>query len=382
MTGRRLLAATLGAALFGAVPWACAVAAETPAAAGEVHLTPDQIKLIQLATAPATPGTVSPELVLNGEVKPDQVRVVEVLPRAAGIVREVQGQLGDAVKRGDTLAVIESSAIADAEATYLNAKSRAALAEIRAAREADLWRKRISAEQDYLAAKQAAAAAAVELQAAERKLALLGLDPKIVGRRVANVLVRVPVVAPIDGTLIERRVAAGDQVTDATPLFRLADLDKVWVIASVFEKDMGKVALGQTATVSLAGYPDRRFQGTVTWISDVVDEKTRTLKIRVELENRDRALRPGSFARVSITPRAAASGLVIPASAVQHQKNDDIVFVDIGSGNFLRREVTIGARTRDKAEVLRGLKPGEQVVTEGSFALLSELEKGAFADQD
>lgn len=374
-------AAILFALLLATISHALAEPASDAAPPGEVRLTQSQMKLIELATEPVRYGAVSPELVLNGEVTADQGRVVDILPRAAGIVRAVPRQLGDTVEAGDTLAVIESGAITEAEATYLTARSKAALAQAQAAREADLRRKRITSEQEYQVARQAADQAAVELRAAERKLALLGVDPKTLGAGASGVPVRVPITAPFAGTLIERRVAAGDQVTEATPLFRLANLDRVWVIASVFARDIGKVAIGQPASVTIEGYGDRRFEGKVTWISDVVDEKTRTVKIRVELANPERVLRPGSFARVSLTP-STEDVIAVPASAVQRQKDQAFVFVESGPGKFVRRDVGLGERTRDRVEITRGLKAGEKVVTNGSFALRSELEKSAFAGGD
>lgn len=145
---------------------------------------------------------------------------------------------------------------------------------------------------------------------------------------------------------------------------------------------MGQVAIGQNAAVTVAAYPDREFDGRVTWIADLVDEKTRALKIRIEVENKDRALRPGSFARVKINTASAEEVLAVPAVAVLRQKAESIVFVDAGGGLFKRREVTVGARSRDAAEILSGLEHGEQVVTQGAFTLKSELEKAGFADHD
>ena len=359
-------------------------AAEEGRTPGEVKLTDSQMRLIELKTEPAEPGKVANDLVLNGEVTADQDRTVEVLPRTPGIVREVKGRLGDTVRAGASLAVIESSGAAEAEAAYLSAQSKAALARAQAAREEGLWRKGISAQQDYQVARQAAAQADIEVSASERKLQLLGLDPKAAGSQTSagRGPVRVTITAPFDGTLIERRVAAGDQVTEASPLFRLANLDKVWAIASVFERDIGRVASGQAAKVTLAAYPGRQFEGTVTWISDVLDDKTRTLKIRVELENSERLLRPGSFARVAVTPTDQQGGLVVPAAAVQRQKGQSIVFVQDGEGVFKSREVKVGERSRDAVAIIDGLKPGEQVVTNGAFALLSEVGKSAFAGAD
>lgn len=380
MTRRFLMAALLTLPVF-VMTGARAAPAPEAAPSGEVRLTQDQIKLIELATEPAQPGTISPELLLNGEVMPDQNRIVDILPRSAGIVRDVPRHLGDTVSTGDTLAVIESSTIAEAEANYLTARSKLALMQARAAREASLRAKRITSEQEYQVARQAAEQAAVELRAAERKLTLLGLDPAKAVEMPTGVSPRMPVRAPIDGTLIERRVNVGDQVSDSTPLFRLANLDHVWVIASVFARDIGKVALGQPASVIVEGYPERRFEGKVTWISDIVDQQTRTLKIRVELDNAEHMLRPGSFAGVTIRPHPA-NVLAIPVSAVQRQKDQAYVFVEAAPGVFRKRPVILGNRGRSRVEVVSGLQPGEKVVSQGAFTLRAELEKSSFASAE
>jgi cobalt-zinc-cadmium efflux system membrane fusion protein len=379
---RRLLAALAG--IVASTLVAAPLFAGEPVAPAEVRLTENQIKLIELETAVAAPARIINEVVLNGEVTSDQDRTVDVVPRFAGTVREVPRQLGDSVRTGATLAVIESSEIAQAEAAYGVALSKVELAQSQLRREANLWKRKISPEQDYQTAKQAAAEADIELRAAGRKLTLLGVDPTAlpIGASANTTSVRVAVTAPIDGTLIEKHVAVGNQVTDAAPLFRLANLDRVWVIASVFEKNMAAVAIGQHAAVTVAAYPGRAFEGRVTWIADLIDEKTRTLKIRIEVDNRDRALRPGSFARVALKIASPEEVLAVPAAAVQRQKAEQIVFVDAGGGLFQRREVTTGARSQNTVEIRVGLKRGERVVTQGAFALKSELEKAGFADHD
>ncbi|MBS0639855.1 MAG: efflux RND transporter periplasmic adaptor subunit [Proteobacteria bacterium] len=356
-------------------------AAETDPPANEVRLTESQTKLIQLAVAVPKSGRLAEPLVLNGEVTPNQDRTITVLPRAPGIVRDVRGQLGQTVPQGAELAVIESSVAAESESAFLSAQSRAALARAQAAREESLWRKKISSQQDYLVARQAAAEAEATLQAAERKLQVLGLSSPSPQDKALGPI-RLPVLAPFAGTLIGRQVAVGDQVTDASPLFRLSDLNTVWVIGSVFERDIGRVAIGQPASVSVPAYPGRQFEGRVSWISDVLDEKSRTLKIRIDLENVDRLLKPGSFARVTVTSTDSQAALLVPAAAVQQQGNETIIFVDEGNGRFKRQVVQVGARTRDFAAIVEGLQEGQRVVTNGAFALLSELEKSSFAGGD
>jgi cobalt-zinc-cadmium efflux system membrane fusion protein len=348
----------------------------------EVRLTESQVKLIDLQTAVAEPGKVGTDLVVNGEITADQNRTLDVLPRAAGTVREVKGQLGETVATGTPLAMIESSTVAEAEAAYLAARSKADLTRIQASREEGLWRKGISSQQDYQVARQASDEANIQLRTAERQLRLLGFDPANVDNSdAAPGPVRLTVAAPINGTLIERHVTVGDQVTPSSAIFRLANLETVWAIASVFEKDIGRVAVGQSAKVSLA-YSGHQFEGRVTWVSDVLDEKTRTLKIRIELSNPDRLLKPGSFARVILTPLDQRAGLVIPAAALQWQKDQPVVFIVEREGLFKRQPVTIDGRSPDAVAITAGLNRGERVVTNGSFDLLSELGKSAFAGDD
>lgn len=348
----------------------------------EIRLSEEQMRLIELQTSPATVRALGNELTVNGEVTPNLDRMVEIQPRAGGTLRDMQGRLGEAVRAGTTLAVVESSQIAEAEAAFLAARSRAELANSQLAREEALWQKKISAEQDVVQARQQAAEAGIALKTAERKLRLLGLDPRAGGARASGAgSVRLPVTAPFEGTIIEKHGAAGDQVSEATTLFRLANLDTVWVIASVHENDIGRVAVGRPAIVTSNAYPDRRFEGRVTWVADLLDEKTRTLKARIELDNKDRALKPGSFVRVRVTT-AGGPTLVVPAAAVQRQKAERIVFVETAPGTFQRREIKIGQTSPQAMEILDGLAAGEKVVTTGAFALKSELEKGAFADND
>lgn len=351
--------------------------------AGEVRLTANQINLIGLKTAIVEQKPVTTDLLLNAEIAPNQDRIVQVLPKTAGVVRELKKDLGDRVQENELLAVIDSRDLAEAVAAYLGARSKADLAQNQFQREESLWKKKVSAEQDYLTAKQAAMEAVIDVRAAEQKLVLLGLDPATaVAQPPAGGAIPVPVTAPFDGTIIEKRIAIGDQVNDQSPLFRIANLDRVWVIANVFEKDLRRVAIGQPATVTVRAYPERKFAGKITWISEVIDESTRTLKVRVELDNRERLLKPGSFAHVSLSIVAQESGVTVPASAVQRQKSESIVFIDVGGGLYERRAVKLGARSPETVEVIEGLRPGETVVTSGSFLLKSELEKSSFGEGD
>ena len=359
---------------------AAAEAEKTP----EINLTVEQQKLIDLKTEFVSRGTVSVDLVLNGEVSANQDRTVIVMPKAPGLIREVGKRLGDRVRAGEALATIESPSLSEAQAAYLTARSKANLAQAQLGREEGLWRKKISSEQDYLLAKQAVAETTIDLNAAQRKLSLLGVDLKSITDSPTdqNARTHIPLIAPIEGTVIEKKISAGDQVTTETAAFCVANLTTVWIIASVFEKDIKHIQIGQDASVTLKSYPDRQFEGHVSWISDVMDEKTRTLKIRVELGNPDFLLKPGAYGRVTLSVPVKEDAVIVPFDAVQRHGRDHVVFVSAGEGKYLPREVKLGARSQKVAEVVEGLEPGAIVVTDGSFLLKSELEKENFAGDE
>lgn len=350
-------------------------------AASAIKLAARQVELAGIETIRAALGTIRLELPLMGEITLNRDRTAQILPRVPGVIREVRSRLGDQVRAGDVMLVLESRELADATAAYLAARQRRMLAETLFAREESLWKKKISSERDFLDAKQALSEARIEERSAEYKLRALGFsdaDLKALLDRPNADLTLYPVVAPFDGTVIKKAVVEGEQVDAGTVLYQLAALDKVWVIGSVYEKDIGRIKLGQPATVTVASHPGRSFRGTVTWIADTLDEKTRTLQVRVEVENEHRLLKPGMFARLAIAVEAKSGIVTLPPSSIQRQKEEFIVFVNVGGGQFERREVELGAHSSDAIEIRNGVRPGEEVVTAGSFILKSELEKEGF----
>lgn len=345
----------------------------------EVELTSEQIELAGVRSTAVARGEVYSELALTGEVTLNQDKVVHMTPRVPGTIAYVVTDLGDRVFTGELLLVLESRDLADAKAEYLAAKGRLSLAQTRFNREARLWKQKISSEQDFLDAKQALNESEIETQSSEHKLRALGLttdDLAVVhdDESFANY----HVIAPFDGTVIEKHVVKGERVDEGSTLFRLASLDTVWVIGSVYEKDIGRVKRGQPASVTVKAYPDRVFRGTVKWVADIIDEKTRTLKIRVEVDNSSRLLKPGMFASIAVAVEAKDDVITVPPSALQRQKDETIVFVDRGNGEFERREVKVGLRSSGEVEIIEGLAAGEKVVSDGSFILKSELEKEGF----
>ena len=374
-------AATASASNPGERPGHAKEGGEHKEKAGEVHLKPGQVEIAGIKAVAAAPGSIAVELMVPGEITANLDRAAQVVPRVPGVAREVRAKLGDRVRAGETLALIDSRELAEATSNYLTARERAALARTKAEREERLWRQRISAEQDYLEAKQKFAEERIAERAADQNLRALGLSSAEiaeVGSGSYRAMTQFAVTAPFDGTVIEKNVTPGQLVETQTALFKIANLETVWVIGNIYEKDMTRVKVGQMASVTVQSYPDRRFAGKVAWVSDVVEEQTRTLRIRVEVDNREGLLRPGTFARIALQVASKDGVIAIAPAAIQRQGGEMVVFVDEGEGRFTRREVTLGIRTPEQVEIVWGLDPGERVVVEGSFLLKSELEKAGF----
>ncbi len=346
-----------------------------------VRLTAKQIKLAGIVSVEATLGRVDLAINLAGEVRVDQNRVVQVVPRVPGVVRSVRSFLGDQVKKNAVMAVLDSRELADAKSAYVAANEKSKLARSSFRREEKLWKKRISSEQEYLNAKSALSEARIAERTASQKLRALGTSSaalKRLAKGPAESLTHYEIVAPLAGTIIEKHVTNGASVDQREPIFRIADLNSVWVIASVYEKDIARMKKGQTASVTTKAYRNKFFEGRITWVADTLDERTRTLKVRIEVDNTRRLLKPGMFVQASVVVDAKDGVVSIPAAAVRRQGSETIVFVDEGGGRFERREVEIGDQVSGRVEIRKGVKPGERIVAEGSFILKSELEKEGF----
>ncbi|MGA4644018.1 efflux RND transporter periplasmic adaptor subunit [Limisphaera sp. 4302-co] len=183
------------------------------------------------------------------------------------------------------------------------------------------------------------------------------------------------VVAPIDGFVREKNVVEGEMVQPGQRLYRLADLSIVWVHAQVYEQDLPFIELGQEALMTLSYLPDRKFRGRVTYIYPNLDEKTRTLRVRMEFHNPGFFLKPGMYARVELTRELDPVALLVPESAVLRSGTRNTVFVALGGGRFEPRQVRLGPRAEDDmVQVFSGLLPGERVVVSGQFMLDSESQ--------
>ena len=332
------------------------------------------------STAPVKTGTPqyrihASALETSGKVQFDEEHLARINAPSTGRVVEVLVRPGDIVQPGRRLLVLDSPDLGAAKSDYLKALADAERADkaLRLARE--LYDVKAIAQKDVREAENEDRKAVAERQRAASRLRTFGIaDDRVreIAERVDSET-RIDVVTPRGGVIVERNVSAGQVVaygTSDTPLnlFVIADLSRVWVLADVYEPDIPKIKPGQPVTVTPPCCPSTRYEGTVAYISDVVDKDTRTVKVRVVVPNRDRALKAEMFVRVSIAT-GSSRVLSLPQSAVHRDDGQMYVVVDKGKDTYERRPVTVGASLGDSIEILAGVTPSDHVVTTGSILL-------------
>jgi membrane fusion protein, heavy metal efflux system len=188
--------------------------------------------------------------------------------------------------------------------------------------------------------------------------------------------------APIDGVIVDRKSTVGELVGKDKEIFTISDPTDLWVIADIKERDIGAVKVGQDAVFTVLAYPGDTFRGKVARIGNSVEPESRTLEVRIETRNDDGRLKAGMFTDVEITTSVARDVVVIPDAAVQRIDEDQVVFIPLDANRFEKRVVKLGAAQGAELQVLSGVKPGEKVVTAGSFILKSQLLKGEIGEKE
>jgi membrane fusion protein, heavy metal efflux system len=342
-----------------------------------VRVSAEKAQQLGIQVEVARAGGLQTSLTLPGAIALNTDRRVHVVSRIPGIVQEIRKQLGDAVRAGEVMAVIDSRELADTKAAYLAARERVTLAETTFTREKDLWEKKISPEEDYLKAKQALAEVRIELQVATQKLRALGFSEASVQQlagRVNAPLTRYEVVSPLAGTVIQRHIAVGELFKDDTEAFEVADLSTVWVDLNISARDLALVRKGQRVVVA-ADATMPKAEGTVSYISPVVSDETRTVVTRVVLPNPDGRWRPGLFVTATITASNTPVAMLIPKTAIQTIEGQPNVFVQTPEG-FAPRPVTLGRVNETHVEITAGLQAGERYAATETFVLKADLGKG------
>jgi len=343
-----------------------------------------------LSTTAAAVESLTEYLTVTGTVQPADSRVAHVRPIARGRLQNVLVRVGDRVRKGQPLAAFDNIEAAEVWSQYQAAEAElrklrvaqqsAARQKQRNGRLADLGavaRKEYEASQaDVQSADEAIQAQQSVVSGLATRLRRFGISPEGAGPSLATIT------APMPGIVVAVSVAPGEVIEPEKELFSVVDLSTVWVQAEVYEKDVGRIRPGQTALIQVDTYADRRFTGRVAYIADVVDPKTRTVKVRCEVANEAMLLKLDMFATVNLPTIVARRAIAVPEGAIQQVNGKPIVFIRASDESFEVRPVTTGMTAYGLTEITSGLTAGELVATHGAFHLKSILLETQIAKEE
>ena len=344
---------------------------------------------IGMQVAPAALTQLSEYLRATGTVQPIDSRIGVVGPLARGRIMEVRAKVGDRVGAGQTLAIFDNI-----EAGELLSQEQSARAELErlkaqlipAARQVERSRRLADigagAERDFESNK--AEKEGIEANIRSQESVIEGIRQRLHRFGVSDGNPRgtylTPLKAPFAGLITKAQASPGDRVDAGREVFTVADLTQVWVQAEVYEKDLGRIRVGQSAFITVDTYPGQSFEGKVSYIGDALDPQTRTARVRCEVSNLDLRLKTDMFANIELPTKFSKQAIAIPSAALQVVEGKNVVFIRHSQTQFEKREVEKGVTVKQQTEILRGLKQGEPVVTQGAFHLKSILAGGELGE--
>jgi cobalt-zinc-cadmium efflux system membrane fusion protein len=355
-----------------------------------VEMTKAAQAQVGLSTKVAAVESLAEYLNVTGTVQPTDSRVAHIRPLVRGRIQDVLVRVGDRVRRGQPLAHFDNLEAGELASQYHAAqaelrKMKIALQSVARQRERNgrLSELGAVARKDYEVSQAEEQAAGEAMQAQQSlisgllaRLRRFGVSPERDGPPISSIN------APISGIVIAVAIAPGEVIEAERELFTIADLSTVWVQAEVYEKDISRIRTGQTALVQVDTYAERRFAGKVTYVGDVVDPKTRTVKVRCEVPNGPALLKLDMFATVNLPTITQRRAVAILESAIQQFNGKPIVFVRRSEETFEVRPVTLGMTVSGLAEITSGIAAGEMVATQGAFHLKSVLLESQIAKEE
>lgn len=338
---------------------------------GEVVVQDSQLTALKTETLKAWPKSVTDSL--NGKIVYDEDRTARVETPVAGRVTRILADIGDTVAKGQALAELDSPDFASAQADFQKATADQTMKELAWHRAQTLLQHEVIAARDAEAAKADYLQAQAETTRAREKVRNLH------GLMISGTPGQFRLVSPLSGRLAARQVNPGMEAKpdSGSALFIVTDPTKLWVLVDVPEADIGKVFVGQHATVEVQAYPGKLFDATVTRVGLAVDPDTRRIPVRCALNNTDLSLKPDMFAKVAFSDREATQIVRVPNQSLLTDGLYSSVFVQTGSNTFRKLKVQLLRRGADFSEVSEGLKPGDNLVVEGALLLNSEAANDA-----
>ncbi len=350
----------------------------------ELKFSTAQLKEFSIELAQAEAGVINHTQALTGEIIVEPERLYHVVPRVSGVVLKVFKHLGDRIKAGDLLATLSSRDLADAKVQFIAADSLLRLSNENMRREHALYKSKVSSKRKYLAAKQEQAEMLVKRNATKQRLLALGLNKqaiRLVPQNAEKDLTLYQLRAPADGVIIDKHAVHGEVLETSTRSFTIADLSRVWVNLTVYQKDLPLINQGQQVQISTRfgmGSEQISSTSTISWLSPTLEEKTRSATARVVIDNPDGHWRPGLFVSAEVAIAKNQAAIVVPLAALQNIAGQNIIFIEHKPGEFEARPVILGRRDFNGVEILQGLNPGQTYVSQNAFALKAQSQKGSF----
>jgi cobalt-zinc-cadmium efflux system membrane fusion protein len=289
-------------------------------------------------------------------------------------ISQIHVRIGEWVKEGQLLLTLQSEEVGNAKSDYFKAMVDLELATSNLEREKRLFDRGVGPEKNYIARQAEVRVAEASLEAAEKKLHVLGFSEQdiesIAQDHEQNPIIRL--FAPIAGKIVAHKSVLGAMIDQSSELLTIMDPTTLWIDAEVYERDIAKIRTGQRVVASVPAYPDESFSGRISYIGDQLNDETRTITVRAEVENRKYKLKPGMFADINIHLNHASRALVVPGDAILDDNNEQIVFIK-RDGSYTPQIVEIGTRENGLCEIRFGLKEGDEVVVKGNYQLKSKL---------
>ena len=339
----------------------------------KIELSDQQIEKSGITIRIAGTGNIKSLTTLPGEIHLNEDNTSHIVPRLAGVVEGVFVKLGEQVKKGQLLAVIASSELAEQRSAFLAAQSRLEIARANFAREKALFDADILPKKSLQLAQTTMQEAEIAIRNVQQKLKALGATSTISND--SSSINRYEIRAPFDGILIEKHIALGEAVKEDANIFIISDLSTVWANIIISAKDLSLVKVGEKVTIKATAL-DSRATGNVTYVGALMGEQTRTAIAYVTLDNPHMAWRPGLFINVEIVANETVVPVAVSSEAVQNVKDKPTIFIRV-PGGFVAQPVITGLSNDNVTEIVKGLNPGTEYAVNGSFIIKSEHGKSS-----
>ena len=358
-------------------------AESSPASVDPMRIEATPILKDQISTGSIGWADVGSNLTIAAHVEVDENRVTRVGSPLMGRIQTMEVREGEEVRQGQLMALLNSPGLTDGQLQFLKAMSHKQVAQRAVERAKVLLNAAVIGSAELQRREAELDEASAEMAAAADQLLLLGMPEesikKLEATRTLNSVARV--VATMDGTVLARKTTLGQMVQATDTMFEVADLSGVWMVADVPEELAGGLVRGHSVEAEVAALPNRKFRGVLSFISSTVDPATRTVRVRMDIPNPDRKLKPEMLATVVLRGPAERKA-VVPTSAVVREEDREHLFVQVGEGTYELRPVTLGAEQNGTRVVIDGIRPNERIVLEGAFHLNNERRRLALRSSE